>query len=40
MADAAWSLPYPLPEGLAAGQHLCFYPDKVDVVVDDERMLA
>ncbi len=38
--DAAWSLPFPLPEGLAAGQHLCFYPDKVDVEVDGERLVA
>lgn len=33
--DAAWSLPHPLPEGLAA-EHLCFYPGKVEVVVDGE----
>ncbi len=38
--DAAWSLPFPLPEGLAAGQHLCFYPDKVNVEVDGERLVA
>ena len=34
--DAAWSLPHPLPEGLAAAQHICFYPDKVDIEVDGE----
>jgi uncharacterized protein (DUF427 family) len=28
--DACWSLPHPLPEGIAAAQHLCFYPNKVD----------
>lgn len=36
--DAAWSLPHPLPEGLAAGQHICFYPEKVDVEVDGKRV--
>lgn len=38
--DAAWSLPHPLPEGLAAAQHICFYPEKVDVEVDGERVTA
>ncbi len=33
--DAAWSLPHPLPEGLAAIEHVCFYPDKVDITVDE-----
>jgi uncharacterized protein (DUF427 family) len=32
--DAAWSLPHPLPEGIAAAQHICFYPEKVELVVD------
>ena len=32
--DVAWSLPHPLPEGLAAAEHVCFYPHKVSVVVD------
>jgi len=36
--DAAWSLPHPLPEGLAAAEHVCFYPDKVEVEVDGERI--
>jgi uncharacterized protein (DUF427 family) len=36
--DAAWSLPHPLPEGLSAGQHVCFYPARVDVDVDGERL--
>ena len=36
--DAGWSLPHPLPEGIAAAQHICFYPDKVDVAVDGERV--
>ena len=34
VADAGWSLPHPLPEGLAAADHLCFEVDKVDVTVD------
>jgi len=34
--NAAWSLPHPLPEGLAATEHLCFYPNKVDIEVDGE----
>jgi uncharacterized protein (DUF427 family) len=34
--DAGWSLPHPLPEGLAAAEHVCFYPDKVDITVDDQ----
>ncbi|CAN5831035.1 hypothetical protein BH23ACT10_BH23ACT10_24950 [soil metagenome] len=36
--DAGWSLPHPLPEGLGAGQHVCFHPDKVEVTVDGERI--
>jgi uncharacterized protein (DUF427 family) len=38
--DAAWSLPHPLPEGLAAAEHICFYPDKVEIEVDGERIAA
>ena len=38
--DAVWSLPYPLPEALGAGQHLCFYPDKVQIEVDGEPVTA
>jgi len=38
VADAAWSLPHPLPEGIAATEHVCFYPDKVEVEVDGERI--
>jgi len=34
VVDAAWILPHPLPEGLAAAEHLCFYPDKVHLKVD------
>jgi len=34
--DAAWSLPHPLPEGIAAAEHPCFYPDKVHVEVDGQ----
>jgi len=37
--DAAWSLPHPLPEGFAAAEHICFYPDKVELEVDGERVL-
>jgi uncharacterized protein (DUF427 family) len=36
--NAAWSLPYPLPEGLPAAGHICFYPDKVDIEVDGEQI--
>ena len=38
--DAAWSLPHPLPEGLAAAQHICFYPEKVTVEVEGQRIAA
>jgi len=38
VADAAWSLPHPLPEGFAAAEHLCFYPNKVDLEVDGEHI--
>lgn len=38
LEDAAWSLPHPLPEGIAAAQHICFYPDKVEVEVDRKRL--
>lgn len=36
--DVAWSLPHPLPEGIAAAEHVCFYSDKVTVEVDGERI--
>ncbi len=36
--DAAWTLPHPLAEGMPAAQHICFYPDKVEVEVDGERV--
>jgi len=36
--DAAWSLPHPLPEGLAAAGHLCFYPNEVRIEVDGEHV--
>ena len=38
--DAAWSLPHPLPEGLGAAEHVCFYADKVEVEVDGSRITA
>jgi hypothetical protein len=38
MRDAAWSLPHPLPEGLRAAEHVCFYPDKLDTEIDGERL--
>lgn len=36
--DVAWSLPHPLPEGLAALEHVCFYPDKIELEVDGQRV--
>ncbi len=36
--NAAWSLPHPLPEGLAAAEYICFYPEKVEVEVDGSRI--
>lgn len=36
--DAAWSLPHPLPEGFAALEHIAFYPDRVELVVDGRRI--
>lgn len=38
VADAAWSLPHPLPEGIAAAEHVCFYTDRVEVTVDGHRL--
>jgi uncharacterized protein (DUF427 family) len=38
--DAAWSLPHPLPEGFAAAEHICFYPNKVEIEVDGQRVAA
>jgi uncharacterized protein (DUF427 family) len=38
VTDAGWSLPHPLPEGLAASEHICFYPNKVEVEVDGARI--
>lgn len=38
--DAAWSLPHPLPEGLRAAEHVCFYPDKLQTEIDGERLKA
>lgn len=34
--DAGWSLPHPLPEGIAAAEHICFDPGKVELTVDGE----
>ena len=36
VADAAWSLPHPLPEGFAAAEHICFYSDRAHVTVDGD----
>ncbi len=36
--DAGWSLPHPLPEGIPAAEHVCFYAEKVEVEVDGERI--
>lgn len=38
VADAAWSLPHPLPEGIPAAEHVSFYPDPVTVTVDGQRL--
>lgn len=38
LADAAWSLPHPLPEGIPAAEHVSFYQDKVTVTVDGVRL--
>jgi len=34
--DVAWSLPHPLPEGIAAADHVCCYPGKVNIDVDGQ----
>jgi uncharacterized protein (DUF427 family) len=39
VSDAGWSLPHPLPEGIAATEHICFYPEKVELRVDGERVV-
>lgn len=39
VTDAAWSLPHPLPEGLAAAEHVCFYNDRAEVTVDGQMLL-
>jgi len=36
--DAAWSLPHPLAEGMAAAEHVCFYPAKVETEADGEHV--
>lgn len=38
ISDVAWSLPRALPEAVEADGHFCFYPDKVTVEVDGERV--
>jgi uncharacterized protein (DUF427 family) len=38
LADAAWSLPHPLLEGIPAAGHVSFYQDKVAVTVDGDRL--
>lgn len=38
--DIAWSLPHPLPEAFACLDHYCFYPDKVETVVDGATVTA
>lgn len=40
VADAAWSLPHPLAEALTATDHICFYPDKVETLVDGAPVTA
>jgi len=34
--DVAWSLPHPLPEGIAAAEHVGCYPGKVNIDVDGQ----
>lgn len=36
--DVGWSLPHPLPEGIAAAEHICFYPGEVDIDVDGQAI--
>lgn len=38
VADAAWSLPHPLAEASLALEHISFYPDKLEVMVDQEHV--
>lgn len=38
VSDAAWSLPHPLPEGIPAAEHVCFYQNKLAVTVDGTRL--
>jgi uncharacterized protein (DUF427 family) len=38
IADAAWSLPHPLPESFPAAGHICFYPAKVHIEADGEHV--
>ena len=40
VADAARSLPHPLAEATLALEHISFYPGKLDVTVDGERVRA
>lgn len=36
--DVAWSLPHALPEAFPAAEHICFYHDKVRVLVDGRHV--
>lgn len=38
ITDVAWTLPDPLPIAAAARDHVAFYPDKVELEVDGERV--
>lgn len=38
--DVAWSLPHPLAEATAALEHISFYAEKVDVLVDGSPVEA
>lgn len=40
VVGAAWSLPHPLAEATLALEHVSFYPDKLDVTVDGQRVGA
>lgn len=38
--NVAWSLPHPLPEGAAAREHVCFYVNRVEVIVGGQLIEA
>ena len=40
VADVAWNSPHPLAEAALALEHVSFYPDKLSVTVDHERVTS